>query len=102
MGFRFYKSLRVLPGIRLNVSKSGFSWSIGPRGANVNVGPRGRRYTVGLPGSGLSYVRTAGRRRNGTTVRGDGYDRPGRRSRTGTWLPLTAVIVFVMLLVLFS
>jgi hypothetical protein len=56
MGFRFRKSIKLAPGIRLNLSKSGISTSIGPRGATVNVGSkRGPRVTVGVPGTGLSY-----------------------------------------------
>jgi hypothetical protein len=55
MGFRFRKSLSIFPGVRLNISKSGISTSIGRPGATINVGNRGVRGTVGLPGSGLSY-----------------------------------------------
>ncbi len=57
MGFRFRKSINVAPGVRLNVSKSGGSWSFGKRGATVNVGRRGTYADVGIPGSGLSYRR---------------------------------------------
>ena len=55
MGLRFRKSVKILPGVRLNFSKSGMSTSIGGPGATVNFGPKGTRHTVGLPGSGLSY-----------------------------------------------
>jgi uncharacterized protein DUF4236 len=33
MGFRFHRSLKILPGIRLNFGKRGISTSIGVRGA---------------------------------------------------------------------
>ena len=55
MGFRFRRRLRVLPGVSLNLSKSGVSASIGGRGATLNLNERGVQSTVGLPGSGLSY-----------------------------------------------
>ncbi len=55
MGLRFHKSLKLIPGIRLNFSKSGPSVSLGQRGATYNIGTKGQRATVGLPGSGLSY-----------------------------------------------
>ncbi|PAX07159.1 DUF4236 domain-containing protein [Sphingomonas lenta] len=55
MGFRFHKSIRILPGLRLNLSKTGVSASIGRPGATVNVSERGVRGTVGVPGSGMSY-----------------------------------------------
>lgn len=41
----------------MNVSKSGTSWSIGPRGAKVNFGKRGTYVTTGIPGTGI-YSRT--------------------------------------------
>ena len=55
MGFRFRRSVKIAPGIRLNFSKSGVSTSLGGRGATVNLSKRGTRHTVGLPGTGVSY-----------------------------------------------
>ncbi|MGG0643521.1 DUF4236 domain-containing protein [Sporosarcina gallistercoris] len=55
MGFRFQKRIKIAPGVRVNISKSGFSTSIGPRGASVTVGKRGVRANVGIPGTGISY-----------------------------------------------
>ena len=55
-GFRFRKSIGVLPGVKVNLSKSRVSTSLGGRGATVNVGADGRRMvTVGIPGTGMSY-----------------------------------------------
>jgi Protein of unknown function (DUF4236) len=56
MGFRFRRTLKILPGLHLNISKSGISASIGPRGLHYTIGAKGTRTTVGLPGSGLSYT----------------------------------------------
>lgn len=55
MGFRFRKSVRLMPGVRLNFSNRGVSTSLGGSGATVNIGKRGVRATAGLPGTGLSY-----------------------------------------------
>ncbi|HEX7775584.1 MAG TPA: DUF4236 domain-containing protein [Parvibaculum sp.] len=55
MGFRFRKSLSILPGVKINLSKTGGSLSLGGRGASVNLGRKGVKTTVGLPGSGMSY-----------------------------------------------
>jgi len=55
MGFRFSKRITILPGVRLNLSKSGVSLSAGPKGASVTVGKRGVYGNVGIPGTGLSY-----------------------------------------------
>ena len=55
MSFRFRKTIKLLPGLRLNLSKSGVSASVGEAGATVNVSDKGVRGTVGLPGTGISY-----------------------------------------------
>ncbi|HDL90303.1 MAG TPA: DUF4236 domain-containing protein, partial [Thermodesulforhabdus norvegica] len=58
MGFRFWRRIKIAPGVTLNLSKSGGSLSFGPRGAKFTVGSRGKRATVGLPGTGLFYTST--------------------------------------------
>jgi hypothetical protein len=55
MGFRFQKRIRILPGLRLNVSKTGISWTVGRRGASVTARDGKLTGNVGLPGTGLSY-----------------------------------------------
>lgn len=75
MGLRFHKSVRLLPGLRLNLSKTGVSASIGRPGATVNVSRRGVRGTVGVPGSGLSYSKDLVTRRRNRGARED--DRSG-------------------------
>jgi hypothetical protein len=54
--FRFRQSFKIIPGVRLNLSKSGASVSLGPRGAHFTIGPHGTRTTIGLPGSGISWT----------------------------------------------
>jgi hypothetical protein len=41
--------------VKVNVSKSDISLSVGKRGATLDVSKRGVRQTVGIPGSGLSH-----------------------------------------------
>ena len=55
MGWRFRHSFKVIPGVRLNLSKSGLSASIGGAPFTMNVGPRGVIGTASLPGTGISY-----------------------------------------------
>jgi hypothetical protein len=59
MSLRFWRRVRIIPGLRVNLSRSGASLSIGRRGAWYTVGPRGRRATVGLPGTGLFWTEHA-------------------------------------------
>jgi len=63
MSFRFWKRIKLAPGVTLNLSKSGGSLSFGPRGAKFTVGPHGKRLTAGIPGTGLFYTTTAPSRR---------------------------------------
>jgi hypothetical protein len=71
MGWRFRKSVKLAPGLRLNLSKSGASVSAGRRGATLNVGKRGTRVTFGIPGTGVFYsTKIGGRRRRAAA--GDG------------------------------
>ncbi len=58
MGFRFWRRVRIAPGITMNLSKSGGSFSFGRRGAKFTVGTSGKRFTVGVPGTGLFYTTT--------------------------------------------
>lgn len=56
MTVRFRKSIKLAPGLRMNLSGSGLSWSLGPRGASVGIGKRGTYLNTGIPGTGL-YAR---------------------------------------------
>lgn len=52
MGFRFRRSIRLAPGIRMNFGKGGFnSVNLG----NVNFGKRGVHASYGIRGTGISY-----------------------------------------------
>ena len=56
MGFRFQKRFRLFPGVRINLSKSGVSTSIGVRGARMTFGRGKTRTTIGIPGTGISHT----------------------------------------------
>lgn len=67
VGLRFRKSVKLLPGLRLNLSLGGASVSLGRPGATLNISSRGVRATTGIPGTGLSYsTQIAGARRRST------------------------------------
>lgn len=53
MALRFRKSIKLAPGLRMNLSGSGVSWSLGPRGASVGIGRRGTYLNSSIPGTGL-------------------------------------------------
>jgi tetratricopeptide (TPR) repeat protein len=60
---RFRKSIKVAPGVRVNLSKSGVGMSVGTKGVRVGVGPRGRYTSVSIPGTGIYGIEYHGKGR---------------------------------------
>lgn len=83
MGFRFQKRISLLPGVRINLSKSGASASVGPRGADVNIGPHGVTTNAGIPGTGLSYRQKVG---------GGGASAKAGVTQNKTWIAVLALL----------
>uniref|UniRef100_UPI004048563C DUF4236 domain-containing protein n=1 Tax=Rheinheimera sp. TaxID=1869214 RepID=UPI004048563C len=92
MSFRFQRRIKILPGLRLNVSKTGFSWTVGTRGASVTARDGKLTGNVGIPGTGLSY------RRRLDLPSEDEVDQDQPRlppvTSTPSWLMLAAVVDF--------
>jgi hypothetical protein len=72
---KFRKRITVIPGVRLNISRSGVSVTGGIPGLSVNVGKKGAYLNTGVPGTGL-YERTRIGGKSGSTG-------PGRRVSAG-------------------
>jgi hypothetical protein len=51
---RFGKSFKIAPGLKINLSKSGISTTIGGKGLSTNIGGRGVYLNTGIPGTGVS------------------------------------------------
>ena len=60
MGLRFFRRVRIAPGISVNLPRSGPSLTLGMRGAHVTLGSRGVTRTIGLPGTGVFYTSRSG------------------------------------------
>ena len=56
MALRFRRSIKLAPGIRINVSGSGVSWTLGPRGATVGIGKHGGRLNSSFMGFSSSQA----------------------------------------------
>ncbi len=54
MPLRFRRTIKVAPGVKLNLSKGGVSTTVGSKGFHFNIGKRGIRRTVSIPGTGIS------------------------------------------------
>lgn len=55
MALRFRKSIKLAPGIRMNLSKSGIGWTLGPRGASIGIGKRGANLNTSFLGFSASH-----------------------------------------------
>ena len=61
--FRFRRSIKIAPGIRLNVNKRSIGVSAGVRGARASINSNGRSTrSIGIPGTGLYYRSQTGPR----------------------------------------
>ncbi len=91
MVFRFQKRIKILPGLRLNISKMGISWTVGTRGASVTSQDGNLTGIVGLPGTGVSYRK----RIDLPDSEVESQDQPVKPTGSGkpSWLPLLIVLV---------
>lgn len=56
MGFRFRKSIKIAPGVKLNLNKKSVGVTAGVKGAHYTVNSKGKKTaTVGIPGTGISF-----------------------------------------------
>ena len=71
VGVRFRRSIKLAPGVRLNVTKTGFGVTAGGKVARYSVHSSGRRTVgLGLPGTGTYYQQSSGGgSRSGTAAR---------------------------------
>lgn len=56
MAFRFRKSVRIAPGVRINLSAKSAGVRVGPKGLGYTISTTGKkRLSASIPGTGLSY-----------------------------------------------
>lgn len=55
MPIRFHRQFTLFPGVKVNVSKTGMSITVGGKGFHLNFSKRGVMQTTNLPGKGLSH-----------------------------------------------
>ena len=64
MGFKFRRSVKIAPGVKINLSNKGAGVSVGGKGARVSVVQSGTRFTSSIPGTGLSYEKRLSNKNN--------------------------------------
>lgn len=93
-GFRFRKSIKIAPGVRLNVGKKSIGLSAGVKGFRVSTNTRtGSRMSVGLPGTGLRYEQKLGPGKSGR--------RQEDNTKAENWLGYGALGVVVVIIFTF-
>lgn len=84
MGIRFRKSMKIAPGVRMNIGKKSVGVSIGGKGARYSVSSSGRTTTsASIPGTGLSYVSTGSTKKKRSTSAGPIRTGSSRGARVG-------------------
>jgi len=59
MSLRFRKRIKIMPGLSMNLSKSGVGLSTGTKGARLSLGADGKvRGTAGISGTGIYATET--------------------------------------------
>ena len=64
---RFRKTINICKGVKVNLSKSGMSYTVGGKGLSVNLGRNGVYLNTGIPGTGLYDRRKIAGGRSGQT-----------------------------------
>lgn len=71
MGFKFRKSVKIAPGVKLNLNKKSAGISVGGKGAHYTVNSKGKRTSsVGVPGTGVYYSSSKGGKSKGKNSSG--------------------------------
>jgi tetratricopeptide (TPR) repeat protein len=90
MGFRMRKSMKVAPGVRLSVSKSGVGASVGGRGGRYSVHSSGRRTVSGGGGvvPGVYYQKSvSGSRSRASGAEAQAASAPRTPKKPGLFAP---------------
>jgi hypothetical protein len=60
MAIRFRKSMKIAPGLRLNLGKKSASVRIGGKNAGFTTGTAGKTVSASIPGTGLGVTKRVG------------------------------------------
>lgn len=60
MALRFRRSVKIAPGLRLNIGKKSASVRVGGKNVGYTVGTKGRTASASIPGTGLGATSRSG------------------------------------------
>ena len=95
MGFRFRKSIKIAPGVKLNLNKNSTSVTFGGKGAKYTVSSTGKKtVSVGVPGTGVYYSESVGGSKENHNLVSPNNSTP-KPSKKKWWIWLVAAIALV-------
>ena len=101
MGWRFRKSMKVAPGVRVNLSKKSASVSVGGKGVRKTFSTSGKNTTtVSIPGTGLSHSSTTTHKKKQSTNSKQNHYSTKTYRNSGIILQILAVTLFLLGLML--
>src|SRR5579885_1895038 len=100
MPWRFRRSVKVLPGVKINFGKRGMSTTIGGRGYKKTYGHGQTRTTWGLPGTGISYTSVKSRRKSQVTLQPGAAAQKSSNKFSEQSRPVQIITVVVMLAII--
>lgn len=96
MAFRFRRSFKIAPGIRLNLNSKSTSVRLGPKGFGYTISSNGKsRVSAGIPGTGISYSQAVSppRPRSSPTHNQATTHAPRRRGVLGYFVAAIGIIL---------
>ena len=98
MGFRFRKSFKIAPGVKVNFNKKSTGVTFGGKGFHYTVNSKGKRTkTVGIPGTGLSYSTSSGGNSEKQTKKSQGSANVMNTENTKKWYQKTGFIILLLI-----
>ena len=101
MGLRFRKSIKVAPGVKINLNKKSTSVTLGKKGAHYTVNSKGKKTaSVGIPVTGISYTKTINGANNTSNNMSESRERSGNSSGGGDgrrWYQKSGWIIFLLI-----
>ncbi|MCI9249891.1 MAG: DUF4236 domain-containing protein [Dorea sp.] len=111
MSLRFRKSIKIAPGVKVNLNRNSVSTTIGTKGIHYTANSKGTKtISAGIPGSGLSYTSRVSKehrrsqRRNTATSGYSSADnqintrRKPKKKKHGCLVPIVVVLAVIFLL----
>lgn len=102
MGFKFRKSKKILPGVKVNFSKRGVGVSFGGKHARYSISPTGRRTTSFKIAPGLTYSTSSGgkkrKKQRKSSYAVSSYEYPRKELKTSN--SFAVIILFVLFILL--